>query len=166
MHSGIKWCPRIYCPRGFTSESLSRKWWTQPACRKQRKGERPLVDLPRYQMLRPPRPEAGSAPTRIDGFRRLLSPRVVNVVGHPPTTRGHERTEEGRHIVACPWHVGSRRREDEHIVLSAGIDGFRQAPSLLLVPEDILSSGLLSGRAAASNGARGYIVLGALIRTN
>ena len=30
-----------------------------------------------------------------------------------------------------------------------------------LVPEDILSSGFLSGRAAASNGARGCIVLGA-----
>ena len=35
-----------------------------------------------------------------------------------------------------------------------------------MVPEDILSSGLESGRAAASNGARGYIVLGALVRTD
>ena len=35
-----------------------------------------------------------------------------------------------------------------------------------LVPKDILSSGLLSGRAAVSNGARGCIVLGALIRTD
>ena len=34
-----------------------------------------------------------------------------------------------------------------------------------MVPEDVMSLGLLFGRAAASNGAQGYNVLGALVWT-
>ena len=53
-----------------------------------------------------------------------LAPTLLMVLDNSSTTRGHKISEEGQHIVACPWHVGLRRREDEQIVLSAGIDRF------------------------------------------
>ena len=83
-------------------------------------------------------------PTRIDVFHRPLSPRVVTV-NNLSTTQGHKRLVEGQHIVACPWHVGSRRREDEHIVPSAGIDGFHRVffKSKLRQRESINSAGTL-----------------------